>query len=70
MHGHHLSDSVRWAWAKNIFHYIFLKVRDKSLGILAQAESGDFSDSIGHTSSGDVIVVGNEVEDSLSGKMQ
>lgn len=39
MHGHHVSDDVRWRWAKNIFHEIFLKVRNSELGLLAQSQS-------------------------------
>lgn len=65
MHGHHVSDDVRWRWAKNIFHEIFLKVRNSELGLLAQSQSQPL-----HTDGVVAVVEMSTGENTLNGKMR
>ena len=65
MHGHHVSDDVRWRWAKNIFHEIFLKVRNSELGLLAQSQSQSL-----YTDGAVAIVEMSTGADTLNGKMR
>ena len=65
MHGHHVSDDVRWKWAKNLFHEIFLKVRDSELGLLAQSQVQPF-----HSDGAVAVVEMSTGADTLNGKMR